>query len=151
MAKPANWRAPRDGYISSADAAHRSGYTIEQIVNLAKTGRLLAHHVSGKWHIDERALDAFVVNQEMRPRRGSPVRSRPAKSRESWFMAEPSLQRWAIYLIRNRGELVGLVEAPDQKGAIGVAIEKYMITDVEQQNRLVARHVGKVRKGSFRP
>jgi hypothetical protein len=84
MAKPAIWRAPPDGYISTAEAAHRSGYTIGRIVILAKTGRLLARHVKGKWHIDERALDAFVANQERRPRRGRPVsRGGPTNSRKS--------------------------------------------------------------------
>ena len=41
---------------------------------------------------------------------------------------------WAIYLIRAKGELVGWVYAPDRKTAIARAIEKFEITNVEQQS-----------------
>jgi hypothetical protein len=57
-------------------------------------------------------------------------------------MAKPILHYWRIYLIRKRGELLGSVEAPDQKSAIAAAIEKYNITDPEQQKRLVAARAG---------
>jgi hypothetical protein len=33
------------------------------------------------------------------------------------------IYRWTIYLIRKRGELLGSVEAPDEKAAIKAAIE----------------------------
>jgi 1,2-phenylacetyl-CoA epoxidase PaaB subunit len=33
--------------------------------------------------------------------------------------------RWLIYLIRQRGELLGNVDAPDEQAAIRAAIEKY--------------------------
>ena len=55
-------------------------------------------------------------------------------------MAKTKLRdRWLIYLIRKRGELVGSVEASDEKAAIVAAVEKYKITDPEQQRRLVAQ------------
>jgi hypothetical protein len=57
-------------------------------------------------------------------------------------MAKAALHRWAIYLIRKRGELLGSVEAPDEQAAIRAAIEKYNITDPERQKRLVAQRVG---------
>ena len=54
------------------------------------------------------------------------------------LMAEP-LYHWTIYLLRKRGELLGSVEAPDERAAIAAAIEKYNITDKEQQKRLIAQ------------
>jgi hypothetical protein len=53
----------------------------------------------------------------------------------------PKMHRWAIYLIRKRGELLGSVDAPDEKAAIDAAIEKYRIMDAERQKRLVAQRV----------
>jgi hypothetical protein len=38
---------------------------------------------------------------------------------------KPTIHRWAIYLIRKKGELLGSVEAPDENAAIKAAIEKY--------------------------
>ena len=52
------------------------------------------------------------------------------------------LYHWRIYLIRKRGELLGAVEAPDEKAAIAAAIEKYGISDPERQKRLVAQRLG---------
>jgi len=54
----------------------------------------------------------------------------------------PKIHRWAIYLIRKKGELLGSVEAPDEKAAIAAAIEKYNISDPEGQKRLVAQRSG---------
>jgi hypothetical protein len=51
----------------------------------------------------------------------------------------PKLHHWRIYLIRKKGELIGSVEAPDEKTAIAAAIEKYGITDRERQKRIVAQ------------
>jgi hypothetical protein len=51
----------------------------------------------------------------------------------------PKLHHWRIYLIRKKGELLGSVEAPDEKSAIAAAIEKYGITDPERQKRLVVQ------------
>jgi len=60
-------------------------------------------------------------------------------------MAEkPTLNRWAIYLIRSREELLGSVEAPDEPSAIEAAINKYRIMDTERQKQLVARHARRV-------
>jgi hypothetical protein len=55
------------------------------------------------------------------------------------LMAKAPLYKWTIYLIRKRGELLGTVEAPDEKAAIAAAIEKFSITDAEQQKRLIAQ------------
>ena len=57
---------------------------------------------------------------------------------------EPTLSRWAIYLIRSCEELLGSVEAPDEPSAIEAAIGKYRIMDPERQKQLVARHVRRV-------
>jgi hypothetical protein len=71
MAKLANWRAP-EGYITTTEAARRSGYTIEQIANLARSGRLTGRHVRNRWFVDGLALDAFLANRNSRPKRGEP-------------------------------------------------------------------------------
>jgi hypothetical protein len=60
------------GYISTEEAALRSGYTTIYLAYLARNGRLLARQVRRQWFIDQRALDAFVTNQETRPKWGRP-------------------------------------------------------------------------------
>ena len=60
-------------------------------------------------------------------------------TRNNSDMAEPAPQRWAIYIISNRGEFLDSVEAPDEASAIIAAIKKFGIVDAEQQKRLVAR------------
>ena len=72
MAKLTNWRGPPAGYLSIAEAATRSGYTIDQLQHLARSGRLLARRVNTKWYIDDRSLDAFIANRESQPKRGRP-------------------------------------------------------------------------------
>jgi hypothetical protein len=57
------------------------------------------------------------------------------------------LQRWAIYVLRNKGELLGSVEAPDAAAAITAAIDKFGITAPERQKRLVARNIGRAGGG----
>jgi hypothetical protein len=52
------------------------------------------------------------------------------------------LHHWRIYLIRKKGEVLGSVDAPDEKAAIAAAIEKYGISDPERQKRLVAQRSG---------
>jgi hypothetical protein len=54
----------------------------------------------------------------------------------------PKLHHWRIYLIRKKGELLGSVDAADEKAAIAAAIEKYGISDPERQKRLVAQRSG---------
>jgi hypothetical protein len=65
------------GYISSEEAALRSGYTLDHLRVLARGGRLLARHVGQRWFFDERALEAFLTNRETRPKRGRPSKSIP--------------------------------------------------------------------------
>jgi hypothetical protein len=55
---------------------------------------------------------------------------------------KPTMARWAIYLIRERGELLGSVKALDEMAAIAAAIEKYNIADPEPQERLIAKRIG---------
>jgi hypothetical protein len=74
MAKLASWRTP-EGYITTTEAARRSGYTMEQIANLAKSGRLTGRHVRNRWFVDALALDAFVANRNSRPKRAGPAKS----------------------------------------------------------------------------
>jgi hypothetical protein len=49
--------------------------------------------------------------------------------------------QWHIYLLRKKGEFVGVVEAPDKDTAIKVAIEQFAIRDPEKQKRLSAQRV----------
>jgi excisionase family DNA binding protein len=78
MARSANLREPPEGYVTTAEAAQRSGHTRKQIATLAKSGRLLARHVGTRWFIDRLALDAFVANRKYRKSR--PKRGRAAKT-----------------------------------------------------------------------
>jgi hypothetical protein len=52
---------------------------------------------------------------------------------------EKKLYSWEITLIRERGNLLGHVDAPDEKAAIEEAIKVFQITNPEQQKRLFAR------------
>jgi hypothetical protein len=53
--------------------------------------------------------------------------------------SKPETQhRWRVSLIRERGELLGFIDAPDAATAITEAIERFGITDEERQKRLVA-------------
>jgi hypothetical protein len=60
------------GYISTAEAALRSGYTNSYLIGLARSGRLRGLRVRYKWFIDERALEAFMINRETRTKVGRP-------------------------------------------------------------------------------
>jgi hypothetical protein len=66
-------------------------------------------------------------------------------TRNNSDMAEPAPQRWAIYIISNRGEFLDSVEAPDEASAIIAAIKKFGIVDAEQQKRLVAWRASKAK------
>ena len=55
-------------------------------------------------------------------------------------MAKTKLRdRWLIYLIRERRDLLGSVEALDEVAAIAAAIEKFKIVEPERQKRLAAQ------------
>jgi hypothetical protein len=47
-------------------------------------------------------------------------------------MGKQAVSRWAIYIIRKRGELLGSVKAPDEASAIKAAIKKFGIVDPER-------------------
>ncbi len=49
------------------------------------------------------------------------------------------MKRWHIHVLRRKGEHLGIVEAPDAKAAIKVAIKQLGITDPETQKRLAAQ------------
>jgi hypothetical protein len=49
-----------------------------------------------------------------------------------------SHRRWRISLIRERSDLLGFVDAPDEAAAIEEAIERFGIKDEERQKGLVA-------------
>ena len=57
-----------NGYISTEEAARRSGYSVSHISVLSRNGRLLARRVGRRWLIDEQALEAFVANNLSRKR-----------------------------------------------------------------------------------
>jgi hypothetical protein len=59
--------------------------------------------------------------------------------RDADTMATKKQYTWQITLIRERGKLLGHVEAPDEKSAIEEAIKAFQITNPEQQKRLIAR------------
>ena len=57
------------------------------------------------------------------------------------------MQRWSVDIIRGRGtEHLGPVEAPDQREAYRLAIEKFEVP-IEQQNRLFVVKIDKDRRG----
>jgi len=47
-------------------------------------------------------------------------------------------RRWRISLIRERAELLGFVDAPDEAAAIREAIERFGVNDEDRQKGLVA-------------
>lgn len=55
--------------------------------------------------------------------------------------AKKSLREWRITLIRQKGEYIGMVDAPDAEAAIKIAIEEFGITDPQRQRRLVAQPI----------
>jgi hypothetical protein len=63
------------GYISSEEAALRSGYTNRYLMHLARTGRLPARVVRRRWFIDEQALETFLAHRETRSKRGRPSKN----------------------------------------------------------------------------
>jgi hypothetical protein len=48
---------------------------------------------------------------------------------------------WRISIIRKKGQLLGLVSAPDHEAAIKAAIKEFEIKNPEQQRRLVAQRL----------
>jgi hypothetical protein len=56
--------------------------------------------------------------------------------------AKPRTRTWLVSRIKSTpAAVVGYVDAPDAESAIKEAIEKFGITDREQQQRLIARPV----------
>jgi hypothetical protein len=45
---------------------------------------------------------------------------------------------WAVSLIRKRGEILGVVEAPDRKAAEAAAVVRFNLSE-EQRGRLVVQ------------
>ena len=57
------------------------------------------------------------------------------------------MERWSVVIIRGKGtEHLGTVEAPDQREAYRLAIEKFNIP-IERQNRLFVVKIDKDRRG----
>ena len=50
------------------------------------------------------------------------------------------MYKWKIVIVRPRGLVVGIVEAPDRETK--VAIEEFKITDPNIKNRLSAQRIG---------
>jgi hypothetical protein len=50
---------------------------------------------------------------------------------EGMAAKKPETHTWKITLIRERGKLLGRVEAPDERTAIAVAIEQFEIRNPE--------------------
>ena len=48
------------------------------------------------------------------------------------------LRRWRVTLLRQRGQYLGTVEAPDAQAAEAAAVREYKLTD-EQRRRLAVR------------
>jgi hypothetical protein len=51
------------------------------------------------------------------------------------------LRSWRIILIRQKGEVLVTIEAPDANTAIKMAIKEYGITEPHRQRRLVAQPI----------
>jgi hypothetical protein len=68
-----------------------------------------------------------------------PVRYCPGMSRRRSRIRVPAKKprSWAITLIKNRGVLLGFVEAPDQKAAELVAAKAFMLSDWQRKRLLV--------------
>jgi hypothetical protein len=48
----------------------------------------------------------------------------------------PANKRWTVRLIRKRGALLGVVDAPDEAEAIEAAVKEFGLTD-DQRKRIV--------------
>jgi hypothetical protein len=54
--------------------------------------------------------------------------------------APKEMRSWRIHRIRSTpAAYIGIVEAPDEEAAIQAAIEKFKVTNPDQQKRLVAQ------------
>jgi hypothetical protein len=53
----------------------------------------------------------------------------------------PPLRSWAVTLIRNRGVLLGNVQAPDPKAAELVAAKAFMLSEWQRKRLLVRERV----------
>jgi hypothetical protein len=49
----------------------------------------------------------------------------------------PELRSWGVVLIRNRGQLLGYVEAPDLKAAEAAAVKAFALTDFQRERLLL--------------
>ena len=56
-------------------------------------------------------------------------------------MSTELIEKWEIVMVRPRGRVLGVVEAPDQIKAITKAIEAFNITDLQTQKRLSAQRL----------
>ncbi len=59
-------------YITLAEAARQSGFTVNYLYTLVRYGRLRGKRTTNRWLVDEQAMQAYVANRSTRPRRGRP-------------------------------------------------------------------------------
>jgi hypothetical protein len=68
----------------------------------------------------------------------TPVRYCPGMSSRSRIRVPAKKPRsWAVTLIKNRGMLLGFVEAPDQKAAELVAAKAFMLSEWQRKRLLI--------------
>jgi hypothetical protein len=63
---------PLGGFISVEEAALRSGYSIQHIRDLARSGRLQARRENVRWLIAAESLHAYLFKRPIRSNRGRP-------------------------------------------------------------------------------
>ena len=49
----------------------------------------------------------------------------------------PELRSWDVVLIRNRGQLLGYVEAPDRNAAEAAAVKAFALSDFQRKQLLL--------------
>jgi hypothetical protein len=71
----------------------------------------------------------------MMPPRRSSKKDSPAK------LAGRMKRRWRVVLLRNKGEILGQVEAPDAKAAKAAAAVQFDLDEI-QRNRIMVQELG---------
>jgi excisionase family DNA binding protein len=63
-------------YLTTIEAAHRTGMTGSNIRKLVKQGRIWGQRHGTDWIVDEQSLAGFVANRKNRTKRGRPSKRR---------------------------------------------------------------------------
>ncbi len=66
----------------------------------------------------------------------------PSKKDTPRKLASRMKRRWRIILLRSKGQLLGYVEAADEKGAEAAAAVQFNLDDVQRRRLLLQEMVG---------